>query len=32
MRFRYWLKRIAIAVSGLVLLGLSMAPKHWKGP
>jgi hypothetical protein len=27
-----WLKRIAIAVPAIVLLGLSMAPKRWVGP
>jgi hypothetical protein len=26
---KYWLKRIALAVPAVILMGLSMAPKHW---
>jgi hypothetical protein len=26
---KYWIKRIALAVPAVVLLGLSMAPKRW---
>lgn len=29
MNVKYWLKRIALAVPVVILLGLSMAPKRW---
>jgi len=29
MNIRYWLKRFALAVPVVILLGLSMAPKRW---
>jgi hypothetical protein len=28
-KFKFWAKRIALAVPAVVLLGLSMAPKRW---
>lgn len=28
-KLKFWLKRIVLAVPAVVLLGLSMAPKHW---
>jgi hypothetical protein len=31
-KLKFWLRRIALAVPVVILLGLSMAPKRWSAP